>query len=71
MQISIYNAIKISVGEQEIILSMVDAEKLYQELGGVLGKNSTPNTILYLGSPTGPSEFFLQNIRMETNHETH
>ena len=61
MQISITNTFKISVGEQEIILSRVDAEKLYQELGGALGKNSTLNTTLFRGSPTGPSDFFLQN----------
>lgn len=65
MQISISNTIKISFGEREIILSMVDAEKLYQELGGALGKNTTPTT-LFRGSPTGPSEFFLQNNRMDT-----
>ena len=61
MQISISNTFKISVGEHEIILSRVDAEKLYQELGGALGKNSTLNTTLFRGSPTGPSDFFLQN----------
>lgn len=60
MQISISNTYKISVGEHEIILSRVDAEKLYQELGGALGKNTTPTT-LFRGSPTGPSDFFLQN----------
>ena len=71
MQISISNTFKISVGEREIILSRFDAEKLYQELGGALGKNTTPTT-LFRGSPTGPdgpvgpSEFFLQNNRMGT-----
>ena len=64
MQISIYNTFKISVGEHEIILSRADAEKFYQELGGALGKNTTPT--LFRGSPTGPSEFFLQNNRMDT-----
>ena len=59
MQISISNTVKISVGEQEIILSRFDAEKLYQELGGALGKNTIPTT-LFRGSPTGPSDFFLQ-----------
>ena len=59
MQISISNTFKISVGEHEIILSRVDAEKLYQELGGALYKNSTLNTTLFRGSPTGPSDFFL------------
>lgn len=63
MQISISNTFKISVGEHEIILSRVDAEKLYQELGGALGKNTTPTTLstpttLFRGSPTGPSDFF-------------
>lgn len=61
MQISISNTFKISVGEHEIILSRVDAEKLYQELGGVLYEKSTLNTTLFRGSPTGPSDFFLQN----------
>ena len=61
MQISISNTYKISVGEHEIILSRVDAEKLYQELGGALGKNTTTPTTLFRGSPTGPSDFFLQN----------
>ena len=60
MQISISNTFKISVGEHEIILSRVDAEKLYQELGGALGKNSTINPTSFRGSPTGPSDFFLQ-----------
>ncbi len=60
MQISISNTFKISVGEHEIILSRVDAEKLYQELGVALGKNATPTTV-FRGSPTGPSDFFLQN----------
>ena len=64
MQISISNTFKISVGEHEIILSRFDAEKLYQELGGALGKNTNPTTTLFRGSPTGPSEFFLQNNRM-------
>ena len=62
MQISISNTFKISVGEHEIILSRLDAEKLYQELVVALGKNTT----LFRGSPTGPSEFFLQNNRMDT-----
>lgn len=59
MQISITNTFKISVGEHEIILSRVDAEKLYQELGGALGKNT--NSTIFRGSPTGPSDFFIQN----------
>lgn len=64
MQISISNTFKISVGEHEIILSRFDAEKLYHELGGALGKNTTPTT-LFRGSPTRPSDFSLQNNRME------
>ena len=58
MQISISNTFKISVGEREIILSRFDAEKLYQELGGALGKNTTPTT-LFRG--VGPSDFSLHN----------
>lgn len=61
MQISITNTFKISVGEHEIILSMFDAEKLYQELGRALGKNSAPTT-LFRGQL---SDFSLQNNRME------
>lgn len=55
MQISITNTFKISVGEHEMILSMFDAEKLYQELGRALGKNSTNNT-LFRGSQSGTPE---------------
>ena len=63
MQISIANTFKISVGEHEIILSRVDAEKLYQELVGALGKNTTTPTTLFRGLPIGtpPSDTFLQN----------
>lgn len=53
MQISITNTFKISVGEHEIILSMFDTEKLYQELGRALGKNPT---LLFRGSPIGQSD---------------
>lgn len=67
MQISISNTFKISIGDHEIIISRFDAEKLYQELGGALGKNSAPTT-LFRGQP---SDFFLQNNRMETKHETY
>lgn len=69
MQISISNTFKISVGEHEIILSRSDAEKLYQELGGALGKNATPTT-LFRGVTT-PSEFVIQQNRMDTKHETY
>ena len=55
MQISITNTFKISVGEHEIILSMFDAEKLYQELGRALGKNST-NITLFRDSQFGTPE---------------
>lgn len=58
MQISVSNTFKISVGEHEIILSMFDAEKLYQELGKSLGKKSTPTT-LFRGLP---SDFSLQKF---------
>ena len=78
MQISITNTFKISVGDHEIILSMSDAEKLYQELGRALGKNLT-NITLFRGSQLGtpettpipfrtrpdPDDLSIQKCRME------
>lgn len=65
MQISITNTFKISVGEHEIILSMFDTEKLYQELGRALGKNST-NITLFRTRPD-PDDLSIQKLSNGNN----
>lgn len=72
MQITINNTITIILGEQKIVLTKMDAETLYQQLGQTLGKNTTQPTSTFRDMPKfigQGTDYTLQCNRMETRNE--
>ena len=76
MQITISNTITIILGEQKIVLTKMDAENLYhqlgQTLGQTLGKNVSQSTTIFRDMPKFAgqgTDYTLQCNRMETKNE--
>ena len=72
MQISITNTITIILGEEKIVLTKMEAETLYQQLGQTLGKNTTQPTTLFRDIPKfvgQGTDYTLQCNMMDTKNE--
>lgn len=51
MQITINNTITILLGDQTVVLTKMDAENLYHQLGQALGKNVSQSTTIFRDMP--------------------
>lgn len=72
MQITVNNTITINLGEQKIVLTKMDAETLYQQLGQTLGKYATQPTTIFRDMTKFPgqgTDYTIQCNRMETRNE--
>ena len=72
MQITINNTITILLGDQTVVLTKMDAENLYHQLGQTLGKNTTQPTTLFRDIPKfvgQGTDYTLQCNMMDTKNE--